>query len=141
MNADQPAQGSTADYCSAHPGDRHNLYIHVRANALVSVRRCRACGWIDFDDLREQALALIEDGRREATGGMRREWQVEMPGADWVNIDDEQVPHLGDWPKRSRLVGPWEPDAQAPPTTHARGCVCGWNDAGQRFDDPICRRR
>jgi hypothetical protein len=41
----------------------------------------------------------------------------------------------------SRLVGPWETAEQPAPVRHARGCMCGINDAGQRVTDLICREQ
>jgi hypothetical protein len=58
MTEPQKAQGSTADYCTKWPTEGHSTSIHMRGGALVSVRRCDGCGWIDFADLDEQVRAM-----------------------------------------------------------------------------------
>lgn len=74
----------------------------------------------------ESGLTAATEGARELT---RRWW--------WPDLADARQDF-------ERLVGPWEPaptvNAEPTPVQHAAGCMCGFNDAGQRFDDPICRR-
>jgi len=96
--------------------------------------------------------AGVAAGRRQATEGWEREWGVTSGDGDPRGInggplglrDSEEdaqrmAARVAGRTVVSRLVGPWEPAEQTQPTTHARGCMCGWNDAGQRFNDPICR--
>jgi hypothetical protein len=116
---EQPAQGSTADYCSRWPGEPHHLVLSVRTNALVSVSRCSLCGWIDFDDLREQAEALIAEGRRQATEGWEREWGAQYREDSWVQATFDREAEAVEFAAGaighravSRLIGPWEPAKQ-----------------------------
>jgi hypothetical protein len=54
----QVAQGSTAEHCTKWPAEGHSTSVHMRGGALVSVRRCDGCGWIDFADLDKQVRAM-----------------------------------------------------------------------------------
>jgi hypothetical protein len=133
--SDQPAQGSTADYCSAYPGEPHHRVAHCQGGGRVHVERCSLCGWIDFDELNAQVNALVVEGRRQATEGWEREWGAR--GADgWVfGVEDgegeQRARAVAAWPKDrpstvvSRLVGPWEPAEQ----TQAPGLQPGgWSE-------------
>lgn len=129
MPDDQPAQGSTAEHCSAWPVEPHAMSVHIHGGALASVRRCSQCGWIDFADLDEQIRERMAEARRQATEGWDRHWGVLM---DWVQgpeVDvfvadatrDDVDRYIASLPisRRGiakvacRLVGPWgEPDDQ-----------------------------
>jgi hypothetical protein len=79
-----------AGYCSETQHGHRDLVLSVQSGALISVSRCLHCGWIDFDDLRRQGLALIADGEKlGAAHGRRtvaetlRVWaRLGDPGAD-----------------------------------------------------------
>ena len=114
---DQPMQGSTADYCSAYPGEPHHLVAHMSGGALVHVQRCSLCGWIDHDHLDAQVRERVAEGRRQATEGWDRQWAVQTP-AMILPIDEEDrvrrhAARSDDYRVVSRLVGPWEPTEQA----------------------------
>ncbi len=66
------APGSTSDYCSAYPDEPHHLVTHLRGGASIHVKRCSLCGWIDFDDLDQQAAGqrVVEHAQMYADGGM-----------------------------------------------------------------------
>lgn len=109
MTTDQPAQGSTADHCPAFPGEPHHLVLSVRSNALVSVTRCSLCGWIDFDDLREQAGALLAEGRRQATDDATVEHGIRMSGGGHhIRLDHPEIERifpLADWIRANQRFG------------------------------------
>jgi len=56
-----PARGPAADYCPDYPVDGHTMVTHMRGGALVSVRQCSACDWIDFADLDQQVREAMEN--------------------------------------------------------------------------------
>ncbi|MET7395600.1 hypothetical protein ABZS66_19130 [Dactylosporangium sp. NPDC005572] len=152
---DQPMQGSTDDYCSAFPGEPHHLVHSVQPNARISVSRCSLCGWINFADLREQALALIAEGRRQATEdragaydrGVDRGFAVAVAAlrdderyTTWWSSTPESVRptepirrHLADY---LEVVGPWETDQPTPerPTVAEISAYELWRQAGGGTD-------
>ncbi len=109
----QPAQGSTVDYCSRWPGELHAMTTHLRGGALTSVRRCSLCGWLDFDDLDQQVSELVAEGRRQATDGWTREWAVDRGrrGIDPYPTETEarRQAALAALPVVTRLAARWEP--------------------------------
>lgn len=97
MSTDQPAQGSTADYCSRWPGEPHAMATHMRGPA-PSIRRCSFCGWIDFDDLDGQVRAQAHAAYQRGLDDGRR--QVDAPADDRVlteSLTDEALAEVHRW--------------------------------------------
>ena len=91
---DQPAQGSTTDYCSAVPGEPWHHIETFMGRSELYVRRCSLCGWIDFADLQQQAEAQQAAGRRQATEGWERVGYVALlkeTDGRWTNDWDGRI--------------------------------------------------
>ena len=119
------AEAGVTEALGEHDGNR-TVGRHV-LDALAAAHRLRMTP-AELDHLMRGAYQDGKgDGRRQATAGWGREWQMEMPqpGAGWISIAESQVGIYAGLTRRSRLVGPWEPVEQAEPALS---------------EDPVARR-
>lgn len=80
-------------YCSASTDHQHFMVTHMRGGAPVSVRQCRSCRWIDFDDIRDQMTygvnALTGQQMVRAVDRVRQlfgtDWALK-PGAERLDV-------------------------------------------------------
>lgn len=82
------------------------------------------------DPRREQALALIADGRRQATEGWERQWAFRTSAGITIPVSEDDALRYEAWNVQqhalglpagevlARLVGPWEPVEQPPVVVH-----------------------
>lgn len=61
------AQGPSGSYCPDLADSTHHMVTRLRGGALVHVKMCSFCGWIDFDDLDAQVREHVAAAVGEAS--------------------------------------------------------------------------
>lgn len=75
--------GSTRDHCSRWPagldGEGHAIEYVKPAGTRLSIRRCSFCGWIDGEDLAQQAEAIRAEAAEKTRRQIREERERNPP--------------------------------------------------------------